>query len=42
MTRYDYATKIDEILDKALNELSPTDYGQLLDDIDMMLAERED
>ena len=41
MTRYDYATNIDEILDKALNELSPTDYEQLLDDINMMLAERE-
>lgn len=41
MTRYDYAANIDELLDKALNELSVTDYEKLLDDIDIMLTERQ-
>ena len=41
MNLYDYATTIDEILDNALNDLSPEDYESLLDKISQMLAERE-
>ncbi len=41
MNLYDYAAAIDEILDNALNELSPEDYTSLLDKVSQMLAERE-
>ena len=41
MNLYDYVDEIDELLDKALNELSPDDYEALLDKISILLAERE-
>ena len=39
MSIYDYEQEIEEILDKALNNLSPEDYEMLLDDIDKLLAD---
>ena len=41
MNLYDYTTAIDEILDDALDELSPEDYESLLDKVSQMIAERE-
>lgn len=41
MSLYDYAMEINDLLDKALNELSPEDYERLLDSVSQMLAERE-
>lgn len=38
-TRYDYEDKINELLDEALNKLSPEEFEQLLDSISMMLAD---
>lgn len=38
-TRYDYEDEINELLDDALNELSPEEYDLLLDHISMMLAD---
>lgn len=40
MSEVEYERKIDELLDDALNQLSPKDYEKLLDSIDIMLAER--
>ena len=39
MSVYDYEQEIEELLDKALNNLSPKDYEMLLDDIDKLLAD---
>ena len=39
MSVYDYEEKIEELLDDALNNLSPKDYEMLLDDIDKLLAD---
>lgn len=41
MSRYDFESQIDELLDEALNTLSNDDYEELLDSISMMIAERE-
>ena len=38
---YDYETEIDELLDDALNNLTPAEYSHLLDDISIILAERD-
>lgn len=38
MSIYDYEQEIEEILDKALNNLSPEDYEMLLDDIDKLVS----
>lgn len=39
MSVYDYEQEVEELLDKALNNLSPKDYEMLLDDIDKLLAD---
>lgn len=39
MSVYDYEQDIEELLDKALNNLSQKDYEMLLDDIDKLLAD---
>lgn len=39
MSVYDYEEKIEDLLDDALNNLSPKDYEMLLDDIDKLLAD---
>lgn len=39
MSVYDYEQEIEELLDKALNNLSTKDYEMLLDDIDKLLAD---
>ncbi len=39
MSAYDYEEKIEDLLDDALNNLSPKDYEMLLDDIDKLLAD---
>ena len=41
MELYEYTIVIDEVLDKALNNLSAEDYEALLDRISQMIAERE-
>lgn len=41
MSIYDYESEIDEILDKALNDLNPEQYQSLLDHLDQMLVERQ-
>lgn len=40
-TSYEYITKIEEILDDALNQLSPKVFEILLDNISMLLADYE-
>ncbi len=40
MTVYEFEMAIDELLDKALNELSPAAYEKLLDSLSMMIDER--
>lgn len=39
MSVYDYEQEIEELLDKALNNLPSKDYEMLLDDIDKLLAD---
>lgn len=41
MTRYEYGYEFQELLDKALNELSPEVFDALLDDIGMILCDYE-
>lgn len=38
-TVYDYESEIDELLDEALNELSPEEYDRLLDSVNMSLVD---
>ena len=40
MSRYDFEREIDELLEKAVNELNNDDYQKLLDNINIMVAER--
>lgn len=42
MSRYDFESQIDELLDEALNELSPKEYEKLLDSLSIMIEERKD
>lgn len=42
MTSYEYAMKINDILDDALNKLSKDAFEKLLDDVSMMLEDYED
>ena len=42
MTSYEYTNKIQEILDDALNKLSPEAFRKLLDNLSMMLEDYED
>ena len=41
MTKYDYELQAEELLDSALNELSPKAYAELLDSIRFMVDDRE-
>lgn len=42
MTSYEYANKIQEILDDALNKLPPESFRILLDNLSMILADYDD
>lgn len=42
LTVYGYESMIQELLDEALNELTPDGFAKLLDSIDMMLADYEE
>ena len=42
MTLYEADTAFEELMDKALNELSPKAFAKFLDDITMMLAGYEE
>ena len=42
MTRLEYAEKIEEILDDALNNLSPDAFKKLIDDLSFRLEDYED
>lgn len=41
MNSYEYADKISEILDDALNKLSPEAFKRLLDNVSMLLEDYE-
>lgn len=41
-TRIEYEREFEELMDSALNELSPTAFNGLLDSISMMLSDYED
>lgn len=41
MTKNAYVLEIQELLDKALNELSPEVFNALLDDISMIMSDYE-
>ena len=41
-TLYDFDTEFEQLMDRALNELSPKAFDNFLDDISMMLADYED
>ena len=41
MTRYEYGYEFQELLDKALNELSQEVFDALLDDISMIICDYE-
>lgn len=41
MTRHEYEMKISEILDSALNELSPEQFQMLLDNIEFIVQDYE-
>jgi hypothetical protein len=42
LTVYGYESMIQELLDEALNELTPYDFAKLLDGIDLMLDDYEE
>ena len=42
MTKYEYECAVDELLDKALNELIPSEFSRLLDSISMIISDYED
>jgi len=42
LTVYGYESMIQELLDEALNELTPDGFAKLLDSINMMLADYEE
>ncbi len=41
MTSYEYVNKISEILDDALNKLSPEAFNMLLDNVSILLEDYE-
>ena len=41
-TKYDYECDFEDLLDSALNDLSPNGFAGLLDSISMMIADYED
>lgn len=42
MTLYDFDNQFEELMDKAVNELSPKTFKKFLDDISMILSDYED
>lgn len=42
MTLYEFDTEFEELMDKALNELSPKQFEKFLDDISMIISDYED
>lgn len=42
MTKYDYELQVEELLDSALNELSPKAYAELMDSIRFMVDDRKE
>jgi predicted Zn-dependent protease with MMP-like domain len=41
-TIYDFDNEFEELMDQAVNDLSPKQFAKFLDDISMMLADYED
>ena len=41
-TLYEYETDFEELMDSALNDLSPSEFNKFLDSISMILADYED
>jgi predicted Zn-dependent protease with MMP-like domain len=41
-TLYEFDNEFEELMDQALNDLSPKQFAKFLDDISMMLADYED
>ena len=41
-TLYDFDCEFEELMDQAVNDLSPKQFAKFLDDISMMLADYED
>ena len=41
-TLYDFDNEFEELMDQAVNDLSPKQFAKFLDDISMMLADYED
>ena len=42
MSLYEFDTRFEELLDEALNELSPKQFEKFLDDISMILSDYDD
>lgn len=42
MSLYDFDRRFEELLDDALNELSPKQFEKFLDDISMILSDYDD
>ena len=42
MSLYEFDRSFEELLDDALNELSPKQFAQFLDDISMILSDYDD
>lgn len=42
MSLYEFDTRFEELLDEALNELSPKQFAKFLDDISMILSDYDD
>ena len=42
MSLYDFDNAFTELMDKALNELSPKQFNMFLDDVSMILSDYED
>lgn len=42
MTAYEATVAFEELIDKALNELSPNAFGQFLDNVSMILDDLDD
>ena len=41
-TLYDFDYEFEELMDRAVNDLSPKQFAKFLDDISMMLSDYED
>lgn len=42
MSLYEFDTRFEELLDEALNELSPKQFAKFIDDIYMILSDYDD